>query len=104
MEVDREANKKAIRVVSTSRQHWLARQVSSMCGVGKLMKIWGETETDVCPRCGEPETSSHVLACWDPEAIQTFNASLEKLGEWMVKAKMDKAIGEVVKVARQQWK
>ncbi len=64
-----------------------------------MMKIWGETETDACSWYGELDTARHFLSCRDPEAIQIFNAAVKKLGEWMVKAKTDKAISEAVKVA-----
>ncbi len=39
--VDWYANEKALRSTLILRQHWLSKQLSGMCGVEKMMKIWG---------------------------------------------------------------
>ncbi len=56
-----------------------------MCGVGKMMKIWGYRDSDACPRCGEKETAAHVLSCQDDDAVKAFHNS-KSMDEWMVKA------------------
>ncbi len=38
--VDWDANNSALRATLIARRHWLTKQVSGMCGVGKMMKIW----------------------------------------------------------------
>ncbi len=56
-----------------------------MCGVGKMMKIWGHQDSDACPRCGEPETAAHVWACRDEGEVQAFHDSAATMEEGMVK-------------------
>ncbi len=52
-QVDWEANEQAITGLPVLQMHWLTKQVSGMCGGGKMVKIWGEQEADKCLRCRE---------------------------------------------------
>ncbi len=103
-EANWEANEKVLQAVLISRKHWPTKQVSGMIGVGKMMKILGDQETDAYPQWRELETASHVLACRDLDAIQTFNTSVEHLRDWMVQAKTDPAIVKLVMSELCQWK
>jgi hypothetical protein len=47
------------------------------------MKRWGEQDTDACPRCGQPEDSSHVWKCLQSQAQEVWAISLSKLDTWM---------------------
>ncbi len=75
-----------------------------MCGVGKMMKIWGKQETNKCPRCGEWETVEHVLQCHNLDAIQRFHNLMESLDEWMREANLALGIRNMIKEALIQWK
>ncbi len=52
-----------------ARRTLVTKHATGMCGVGKFMKIWGERDTDACPRCGAPENAAHVWICPHPQAI-----------------------------------
>ncbi len=62
--MDWESNDAAIRALPITQRHWLTEQVSGMCGVGKMIKIWGLREMDECPPCREKESMfSSVETC-----------------------------------------
>ncbi len=75
-----------------------------MCGVEKMMKIWGKQETDEYPLCKEWVTVEHDLQCCDPDAIKYFHDLIESLDAWMVEAKMAPAIRKMIKEASTNWK
>ncbi len=49
-QVDWDANENTLHITLIAFQHCLTKQVSGMCRVGKLIKIWGKQEMDECPR------------------------------------------------------
>ncbi len=75
-----------------------------MCGVGKMVKVWGNQDTDQCPRCEEHKMVAHILACKAPSTIQQFQDSVEKLDEWMKESLTATDIWEVLKQALLSWK
>jgi hypothetical protein len=72
-----------MKLTPVHRRHWVLKQVSGICGVGKMMNIWKKRETDECPRCGEMEDAVHVLECPDPEAITQFEEAIDNLHKWL---------------------
>ncbi len=70
----------------------------------KNEKNWVEMDADKCPQCGESETMAHVLKRKDPDDIQIFNNSVEKLLAWMGQARTDPDIQQGVKLALKAWK
>ena len=58
-----EAIGKAMKEAPLERRRFITKHAAGMCGVGKFMKLWGERETDTCPRCGAMENASHVWIC-----------------------------------------
>ncbi len=71
---------------------------------GKMMKNWGQQETDQCLQCEEQETGAHVLPCKDPEAIQKFQASGEKLDKWIKASLTALDVQDILKQALLSWK
>jgi hypothetical protein len=61
--VDRTAIGRTMRTIPRNRRVFVMKHVSGMCGVRKFMKCWKEWPVVSCPRCGEPEDSSHVWSC-----------------------------------------
>jgi len=47
------------------------------------MPLWQQRESDACPRCGQPEDSSHVWICDQMGALDVWNKSLLDLGGWI---------------------
>ena len=46
-------------------QMWVAKHASGFCRVGRMMKIWGFWQEDICPCChlGKVETMGHLWCC-----------------------------------------
>jgi hypothetical protein len=60
--------------------------LSGWIPIGKKLKQWKLSTTDVCPRCGEPEThSQHDLCCEQDAAQHQWSASLQSLDRWMTR-------------------
>ena len=84
--VDWSAIGSTIKQVPRSRQVFVSKHVAGMCGVGKFMRRWKEWDSDLCPRCGQPEDAPHVWRCrgegtaeiWD-KAVQELESLLRKL-------------------------
>ena len=81
--IDWTAIHKAMRQSPDGLRRWVTKQVTGMCGVGKFLKRWGESPSDACPLCGQPEDTRHVLSCQDPRALLFWNDRYEKLSTWM---------------------
>ncbi len=74
-QVDWEANEQALQLTPILQRHWLSKPISGMCGVGKMMKIWGHQQSNACPCCGEPDSATlmswHVEMKWQCECFTT---------------------------------
>jgi hypothetical protein len=62
------AIEKAMKAVPLARRTFITKHATGMFGVGKFMKLWGERDSDACPRCGAPEDASHVWTCSQAQA------------------------------------
>jgi hypothetical protein len=67
------------------RRKWLTKHASANCGVGETLVKWGIQIDSDCPRCGEPETTTHVLRCMSQEAKDQWEKSEQTLTKWMKK-------------------
>jgi hypothetical protein len=90
--VDWDGCERAMKAVSVSRRHFITKQASGFCGVGKMMKRMGEWPHDKCPRCQEPETTEHVLKCPAPAAVQVWESSVQEFGRALKSVRTDPAI------------
>jgi hypothetical protein len=68
---------------------FISKHASGMCGVGKFLVRWKESDTDACPRCGLREDATHVWICRAPEATSTWHQSLATLRQWMNSVQTD---------------
>lgn len=82
----------AIQTVHKTRLWFISKHASAMCGVGKLTKIQGDSETADCPRCGTYEDTPHVWCCKAPSAQSLWLLHLEKFFSWLVTLDMDPEI------------
>ncbi len=64
-----------------------------------MMKIWGQRESDACPRCGEKEIAAQVLAFQDEDVVRVFHDSVETLDEWVIKSDMVPEVQQAIKQA-----
>jgi ribonuclease HI len=90
------AIQKAMKTAPFNRRKFIVKHTSGMCGVGKFTKIWKETETDNCPRCGDYEDATHVWVCQNNDATLQWNKSLADLHKWMMTVKTDPDIAMAI--------
>jgi hypothetical protein len=45
------------------KKRWLLKHATSWCGVGRRALIRCNQDHDDCPRCGESESTRHVVEC-----------------------------------------
>ena len=62
-------------------RNWLTKQVNRVCGChGHLLKWLRKDRNreihDECPSCGNPEPSTHVTRCEDPDRTALFMDSV----------------------------
>jgi NADH pyrophosphatase NudC (nudix superfamily) len=85
-DIDWKATGKAMAKVTISRQHWVAKLSSGVCGTSKMMLRWKKRATYSCPRClNEVEDATHVWKCQDPRAINVWTQAIANLEVWMQK-------------------
>jgi hypothetical protein len=75
----------AMKRMNFPRRKWLTKHASANCGVGETLVKWGIQIDSDCPRCGEPETTTHVLRCMSQEAKDQWEKSEQTLTKWMKK-------------------
>jgi hypothetical protein len=75
---------KARKSSSLSMNHFITKHSVGMCGVGKFLVHWKETDDPSCPRCGNFKDSTHVFKdsthvwlCKDPEVQELWKTSVE---------------------------
>lgn len=69
---------------------WAAKQVSGFCGNNHLLHHINGVTVDVCPNCGcHPERASHIIFCRDTARSNVFNASVDRLVEWLASQRTD---------------
>jgi hypothetical protein len=63
-----------------------------MCGVGKFLVRWKESDRPDCPRCGEYEDARHVWICKSEEATYVWDNRMDKLFSWLTMIDTDPEI------------
>ncbi len=63
-----------------------SKQISGMCRIGMMIKIWGHKDLDAYPQCVKKETVVHVLSCNNDDVVWVFHDLVEAMDKWMVKA------------------
>ena len=75
----------AMKRIPFARRKWLTKHASANCRVGETLVKWGIQIDSDCPRCGEPESTTHVLTCQAASAKEQWNKSIGILRKWMKK-------------------
>jgi hypothetical protein len=102
--VDWEAIGEAMSSSTLTRQHFVSKHTTGICGVGKNMKRWKKWPTDNGPRCGVEETAPHVWLCKGENACNVWQASLNNLKIWMESVQTDPAIAEAIVDSLDTWR
>jgi hypothetical protein len=103
-EVDTQATEEAMKQLPLARQHWLAKQATGLCAVGKQMKRRKEWSHAKCPRCDhQEEDAEHVLRCQGSGAKEHWETSIEELAKWMRSQQTAPAITNAVCEGLNAW-
>jgi hypothetical protein len=82
--VDWEVGVKSCKKLNKSRQKWLAKCNTGICGVGKQLKQWKHQDHDKCLRCEQDgEDVIHIMQCQHPSASIVWVDAMEKMEAWM---------------------
>ena len=82
--IDWEGHKRAMKAFR-GRQQWVTKHFSGWAGSGTMMNKWKQRDTLSCHRCGEEETTRHVLQCQAPDSITQYRNLREDLDSWLKK-------------------
>jgi hypothetical protein len=93
----------AMRRLKISRCNWIVKHTEGMCGVGKWLLIWKDSDTDACPLCSDLEDARHVWQCPDNWAQNIRTKGLETLSTWLDKAQTDPGIKSIITTRLNQW-
>jgi hypothetical protein len=85
-----------MRRLKISRRNWVVKHTEGMCGVGKWLFIWEDSETDACPLCAAPEDARHVWLCPDHRAQVLRDKGLSSVNTWMESAQTDPGIQRAI--------
>ena len=81
--VDWEACEDNMKALGLSRRLWCSKHGSENCGVGTTLAYWGKQPSTACPRCGEPETTTHVLLCAAENADEPWHENISHLETYL---------------------
>jgi hypothetical protein len=74
---------------------WVSKHVAGFFGCGKMMKRWKFWDHSRCPCCAhEYEDKTHLMTCPDPQAVSTWEQSLENFELWLDQADTDPDIAD----------
>ena len=81
--IDWKSQEKALLMKPRPYRHWVSKQATGMCGVGKWTKIYKTSDHDKCPRCSHPaEDVIHYLKCPSASATLVWHKSISQLSDW----------------------
>jgi hypothetical protein len=100
--VDWEAIGKARKASPRSKGFFVSKHSSGMCGVGKWMKRW--KDSDARPCCGEPEDAIHVWLCQGRDSQTRWTATISKLSDWLNQVDTDPDIIHYLMLYLNSWR
>ena len=84
--VDWEANKRAMKSMSTYSAVWIAKYVTGFLPISVNMERRNEWSRTYCSRCrNEVETKEHIGKCTEASSTQLFQDNLDIFEKWLVK-------------------
>lgn len=101
--IDWDAIQAAMKDVKTSKRHWIAKHSIEECGVNTVLVKRKEKKSDLCKRCGEVETTTHVWQCQEQKSQEIWTTSVEQLGLWLHNMKTEPRITQEITCYLLQW-
>jgi hypothetical protein len=86
------------------KKRWLLKHATGFCGVGKREFLRGNQDHEDCPRCGEPESSRHVVECRGTGTDLTFTLAVHKLETRMLELDTAPPIAHAILTRVRQWR
>jgi hypothetical protein len=86
------------------KKRWLLKHATGFCGVGRREFLRGTQDHDECPRCGESESSRHVVECRGTGADLTFTLAVQKLESHLLKLDTAPPIAHAILLRVRQWR
>lgn len=84
---------------------WLPKLMMKPLAISGTLKKWGRQTTNLCPRCGQPETNtSHPLQCPNPAATALWDNHITQLSFWMTAEETMSDIHKGILVALSNWR
>ena len=74
---------KASSTSSTKTTRWINKHATGICGTNNNLLLWKQRDDDLCPRCGQPESSIHIWRCQGSGAKDLWNQHLFDLEKWL---------------------
>jgi hypothetical protein len=87
-------------------QWFITKHTVGMCGVGKFMRIWKESETCTCPRCGgegEHEDARYFWQCKADSNRRLWIEQIDQLQRWCTAQGTDPWITQSITKGLSQW-
>jgi hypothetical protein len=92
-DVDWVATGQAMKKVSIPRRQWVSKHTSGFCGTSKMMLLWRQRATDLCPGClTVQEDATHVWQCQD----QVWKKAIGALKLWLLEQQTEPGIIRVL--------
>jgi hypothetical protein len=99
-----EACAEAMGSLPFGKKRWLLKHATGFCGVGRREFLRGNQDHDECPRCGESESSKHVVECKGTGGDLTFAVALQKLDISMTTLDTAPHIQKAILQRLKQWR
>lgn len=102
---DRGISAKAITGLSKTKQKWVSKWCSGICGTGSNLKRWKQQIDARCPRCHyHQEDTIHVLQCGHADANTKWQELAQDLYQWMIDSRGDPNIATVIRSSLHSWR
>ncbi len=75
------------KATNSSAKHtarWITKHATGICGTNDNLLRWKQRDDDICPRCGQPETTLHVWQCTGHGAGDLWITWLSELESWLI--------------------
>ena len=96
---------KSHKALDSSNNKWLSKWMTGVCGVGKMMKIYGYQTHSKCPKCQQDnETTDHVLQCQSYGTHCLWQKSMRELRKWIADNDGPEELGDIITQNLNAWR
>ena len=99
--VDWSSNGRAFKAMKLGKRCRVSKHACHNCGVGTTLVKWKLQDDDACPRCGQSETTEHVIRC--PRAEVQWDKELDTLEEKLTDLDTDPEILDCIISSLKAW-